>query len=357
MNAIRGLRARAVNLPMRRPLATAGGFVNTAPLVLLDLETEDGVTGRSYVFCYTPLALKPVVSLLEGLGSALKGDALAPYSIERKLQQRFRLLGPQGLTGIAMAAIDMAAWDALAQTRNLPLVCLLGGEVKPVQAYNSCGLGLIGPVRAAREAEELAEGGFRAIKVRLGYGDLAADIEVLRAVRQAVGERMLLMTDYNQGLSVPEALVRAHALDGEGVYWIEEPTTADDYTGHALIRNEAKTLVQLGENWWGPHDMTKSIAAGASDLVMVDAVKIGGVTGWQRAAALAESHGLPVSSHLFPEISAHLLAVTPTAHWLEYVDWASDLLEEPVHVENGHVTPGPRLQWNEKVVASHEVHH
>src|SRR5260370_32604 len=322
MNAIRGLHARAGKMPRRRPLATAGGFVSTAPLVLLDLETEDGVTGRSYVFCHTPIALKPVVSLLEGLASALKGDPLAPYSIERKLQQRFRLLGPQGLTGIAMAAIDMAAWDALAQTCGLPLVRLLGGEVKPVQAYNSCGLGLIGPVRAAKEAEELAEGGFRAIKIRLGYGDLAADIEVVRAVRHAVGDRMLLMTDYNQGLSVPEAILRAHALDGEGVYWIEEPTTADDYAGHALISKEAKTHVQLGENWWGPHDMSKSIAAGASDLVMVDAVKIGGVTGWQRAAALAEAHGLPVSSHLFPEITPHLLAGTATSHRVEHISWA-----------------------------------
>lgn len=351
---IQSLRPRAVNVPLRIPLATAGGVVHTAPLVLLDLETNDGITGRSYVFCYTPLALKPVVSLLEGLGAALQGDPLAPFSIERKLQQRFRLLGPQGLTGVALAAIDMAAWDALAQAAHLPMVGLLGGDpAKTIHAYNSCGLGLIGPLKAAKEAEHLVEGGFRAIKVRLGYPDLDADLEVLRAVRQAVGPSVHLMVDFNQGLTVADALVRAHALDDEGVYWIEEPVTADDFQGHAQITREIRTPIQLGENWWGTHDMAKSIAAGASDLVMPDASKIGGVTGWLRAAALAEANGLPVSSHLYPEVSSHLLAVTPTAHWLEYVDWAAPILEEPLQIENGLAAPSPALRWNEKAVARH----
>lgn len=352
---IRGLRARPVDVPMKRPLQTSGGLVGSAPLVLIDLFTGEGVTGRSYLFCYTALALRPMVALLDGIGALIAGDPLAPFDVERKLQRRFTLLGGQGLVGMALAGIDIAAWDALAVAAGLPLARLLGGAPRPVPAYNSCGLGIIGRERAPDEAQALCAGGFQAIKVRLGYPTPAADVEVVRAVRKAIPEGILLMSDYNQSLSVTEALRRGRALDGEGLAWIEEPTRADDYAGHARIARELATPVQIGESFWGPHDMEKALAAGACDYVMPDAMKIGGVTGWLRAAALAEPLGLPMSSHLFPEVSAQLLAVTPTAHWLEYVDWADPILTDPLKIVDGRTvrreSPGLGLDWDEAGVA------
>ena len=356
---IRGLDVRAVDVPMQRPLKTSGGEVGTAALVLIDLLTEEGVTGRSYLFCPTPLVLEPVAKLLSNLAPLIEGDSVAPVAIERKLQMSFRLLGPQGLAGMAMAGIDMAAWDVLAKSCGMPLARLLGGELRKVPAYNSCGLGMIGSERAVEEARELVAPGFGAIKVRLGYPEPEMDVEVGRAIRRSVGEDGVLMSDYNQSLSVAEARKRAGALDGEGLYWIEEPTRADDYSGHAQIRREAGTPIQMGENWWGPHDMARSIEAGASDYAMADAMKIGGVTGWIRASALAESAGLPLSSHLFPEISAHLLATAPTSHWLEYVDWANPILEEPLRLEDGHASvpdaPGIGIDWDEEAVRRYSV--
>lgn len=352
---VREVRVRALSVPMPRPLYTSGGTILTAPLVLIDLLTEEGVTGRAYLFCYTPAVLVPVARLLANMEDWLKGEAVAPLALEARLQKRFRLLGTQGLTGMAMAGLDMAAWDALARAAELPLVRLLGGEPRPLQTYNSTGLGIIGPERAAAEAVELLEPGYRAIKVRLGYPDPKTDLEVVRAIRGAVGDDVVLMSDFNQSLSVPEALNRVRLLDGEGLYWFEEPTSADDYTGHAKISLEARTPVQMGENWWGSHEMAKSLAAAASDYVMVDAMKIGGVSGWLRAAALAEPSGWPLSSHIFPEISSHLLAVSPTCHWLEYLDVASPILQQPLVVEKGFTTPsdtpGTGLDWNEEVVA------
>jgi mandelate racemase len=167
------------------------------------------------------------------------------------------------------------------------------------------------------------------------------------------------MSDYNQSLLVAEASRRAAALEDEGLYWIEEPTRADDYSGHARIRQDTETPVQIGENWWGPHDAAKSVEAGASDYAMPDAMKIGGVTGWLRAAALAEAAGIPLSSHLFPEISAHLLAVSPTRHWLEYVDWADPILEKPLEIEDGHASApdaaGIGISWDEEAVQRYSV--
>jgi len=223
---------------------------------------------------------------------------------------------------------------------------------------------MIGPERAADEARELLAPGFGAVKVRLGYQELKTDLEVVRAIRDSVGEEVALMSDYNQSLSVAEAGRRAVALDEEGLYWIEEPTRADDYSGHERIRLDTTTPIQIGENWWGPHDAAKSIEAGASDYIMPDAMKIGGVTGWLRTAALAEAAGIPLSSHLFPEISAHLLAVSPTRHWLEYVDWATPILANPLKIEDGYAStpdvgglgyPGTRQSSNATQWVNHDV--
>ena len=352
---IRAVRVRAVDVALARPVETAGGAMTTAPLVLIDLDTEDGATGRSYLRCYTPLALEPLAGLVANAGAALAGDSGTPEELVGKLERSFRLLGPQGLTGIAMAGIDMALWDACARLAGVPLVTLLGGDAKPVPAYAT--LRSMRPRAAAAEAEDAVALGFTAIKLKVGGGDLRADLEAIRAVRAAVGDTVRLMVDYNQSLPVPEALARVSALDAEGLHWIEEPTRADDYAGHARIAAAARTPIQLGENWWGPHDMEKSLAAGASDHVVLDAMKLGGVSGWLRAAALAEAAGLPASSHTFPEVSAHLLAVTPTAHLLEYLDHAAPILVEPIRVEDGHALipprPGTGLEWDEEAVTRH----
>ncbi|MDH3228420.1 MAG: mandelate racemase [Alphaproteobacteria bacterium] len=352
---VRGLRARPVNVPMPKPLATAGGSVTTAPLVLVDLVTDRGVTGSAYVFCYTPMALAPVAGLIEGLGQALQGAPLAPVRLMEDMQARFRLLGLQGLTMMAASVIDMAAWDALAKCHELPLCRLLGAEPTPVPTYNSKGLGLIGLERAPDEARELASEGYSAIKLRLGYPHLGDDVAIAGAVREAVGDNIRIMADYNQALDPSEAEKRARALGQLGLEWIEEPVRFDDYAGCARVREASPVPIQIGENSWGVHDMQKALDAGACDLFMPDAGKVGGVTGWLRAAGMAEPRGLKLSSHLYPEISTHLLSVTPTRHWLEFVDWAQPVLKHKLPVIDGHVTapdvPGIGIEWDEDAVA------
>ena len=344
---IRRLRAQPVDLALSAPVETAAGVMRTAPLVLVDLETDEGVTGRSYVRTYTPLALAATARLIADLEQLVVGAAAEPEAVEAKLRAQFRLVGQQGLASIAVAAIEMAVWDACARAAGVPLVVLLGGEPRPIRAYAT--LRTMHPQRAATEAEALVARGFGGVKLKLGAGDLAADLAAIRAVRGAIGNEPELMVDYNQSLSVDEALQRVQALDDEGLAWIEEPTRADDYDGHTRIAATAATPVQLGENWWGPEDMEKSVAARASDYVTLDVMKLGGVGGWLRAARIAEGAGLPASSHTFPELSVQLLALTPTCHWLEYLDHAGPILSEPVRIENGHAHPadatGSGLEW------------
>jgi mandelate racemase len=203
-----------------------------------------------------------------------------------------------------------------------------------------------------KEAEELLKEGFRAVKLRLGRPEAKQDLEALRAVKKAIGPDVTLMVDFNQSLTVAEALCRGRMIDEEGgVLWIEEPVRADDFAGNARIARELATPVQIGENFMGPEQMVQALAAGACDYVMPDAQRIGGVTGWMRAAALAQGAGMEMSSHLFPEVSCHLLAVTPTCHWLEFVDWAAPVLQEPLAVKNGMVAiPEKPMLWDEEAV-------
>lgn len=352
---IREVRTRAVRVPMRRPLGTSGGTITQAPLVLIDLETDEGVPGRSYLFAYSDLGARTLRQLLAGISDMVRGDAVAPVAIARKLHARFTLLGREGLPTIAMSGLDVALWDALARATGLPLARLLGGELHPVPAYNSNALGLDPPEKVAEEALELLAEGFHAIKLRLGRKALWDDILATRAVRARIPAQALLMTDFNQALTVAEAVARGRALDREGIYWIEEPVRHDDYAGAARIARELETPVQIGENFLGTRAMAAAIAAGAADYVMPDLARIGGVTGWLQAAALADAAGLEMSSHLYPEVSAHLLAVTPSAHFLEYVDWASAILARPLQVADGQARPGKdpgvSLDWNEEAVA------
>ena len=335
-------------------LGTSAQAVREAPLLLIDLETEEGITGHAYQFCYTPRAAGAIAIFLDDALSALKGASVDPAEVWRVLAKRYILIGVQGIVRMAMAMIDVACWDAVAKAAGMPLAAYLGAAPKPIPAYNSCGLGLMAPQAVADEAEKLLDGGFRAVKLRLGYSTLEEDLAATRAVRNRVADSVAIMTDFNQALSVDEALRRAHALDNEGVYWIEEPIRHDDYVGCASLAREIATPLQLGENFSQVYDMEKALAAGACDFVMPDLERIGGVTGWGRAANVALAAGMEMSSHLYPEVSAHLLAATPTAHWLEYVDWANAFLAQPLRISDGCAVasdrPGNGLEWDAALV-------
>jgi mandelate racemase len=334
---------------MRDPHRTASGVVAESPLVLTDVLTDAGVEGHSVIFTYTPAALKPTADLIRNLEPLVDGEPLAPIELEQKLASRFRLLGTQGLVGMALSAIDMAVWDALARVHESSLVHLLGGAARPIRAYGA--VGYDGADGSAKGAEEWAKRGFTGVKAKIGYPRVEEDLTVVRAIRAACGEDMAIMVDYNQSLRPAEAVQRLRILDDEGLAWVEEPTLAHDHLGHALIAREIRTPIQCGENWWGTADMQHSLEAHGSDYVMPDVMKIGGVSGWLRAAALAQARGIPMSNHLWPEISAQLLCCTPTAHWLEYADWWNPVLREPLRVERGMAlvdgTIGTGVAWDE----------
>jgi mandelate racemase len=350
------IEVRTVSVPLRRPVVSRIGRFDDWPLILINLRTAEGVVGRSYLEPYLRDSPRYIVPAILDLAAMRKGAPIRPLDDFQQARRSLQLVGYEGIAMIAVAGLDMAAWDAVAKAAGQPLADLLGGHTGEVPAYNSNGLWLGSDSGAlAREAGELVcEGDFAALKLRLGREYLDDDLSVLHAVREAVGSRVKLMVDFNQGLSLGDALHRCHALDDEGIYWLEEPIAYNNLDGYSQLARELKTPVQLGENFYGPRELARALQVKACDYVMLDLMRIGGVSGWLRAAPIASALGIEVSTHLYPEVCGHLLRVTETAHWLEWQDWANPVLAQPFEIRKGRLIvprrPGSGIEWDETAV-------
>src|SRR6516162_9779729 len=354
--AIRSIKARAVVTPMSRPVKNAFGVIDVAPLLLIDVATDQGITGRSYLFAYSKLTLKPFVHLVEEIGRDLIGKPVAPLELMKAMDAKFRLLGWQGLVGMAVSGLDMAFWDILGQVAGKPVVELLGGSAKPIRCYDS--YGAIEADTDERALRRSLDQGFRGIKIKGGDGDAANDERRVKGLRKLLGADVALMLDFNQSLDPTEAKRRIERLAPYDLTWIEEPVAQENLSGHAEVRETSPIPIRSEENWWFPRAFAEAIAAGASDFIMPDLMKVGGITGWLRVAAQAEAASIPMSSHLFAEASAHMLAVTPTAHWLEVLDFAGSILASPIRIVDGTLTargPGLGLEWNETGVSKYLI--
>jgi mandelate racemase len=191
------------------------------------------------------------------------------------------------------------------------------------------------PRELADEVRERSPAGFGAYKLKIGGGSLDDDLAAIDAVREA-SDGARLMVDYNQSLSREDALVRLRRLDREDLQWIEEPLPAEDLDGYVRLCDAIETPIQAGESWWSPEEAQRHVAAGACDLAMPDVARVGGVTGWLRAAEAAHAAGVKVSTHNYPEVGLHLLAAVPNAHLLEHLDKTSPLVA-PLRIAGGEI--------------------
>ncbi|MEM9028306.1 MAG: enolase C-terminal domain-like protein [Pseudomonadota bacterium] len=358
--AVTGLRVRPLLVTLRRPLDTRVGRFERGPFLALDLETKGGAGGRLLAFTFSPLALKLVPPVLDVLAEAAKEQPITPHNMiafHDACQKRLTLLGHEGVVQLALSMFDTLVFDALAREAGVPLYRLLGGTGTRVPTYNSCGLGLVSSDEAAQEAQALAaeHGGYTHVKMRLGRSSIDDDVAALSAVRDAVGPELTLSVDFNQGLDAQDALRVCQRIDGLGLAWIEEPIVYDDYDSQARLARKLATPLQIGENWWSWRVGKAAMEHGACDYIMPDILRIGGVTGWMRLARVAEIHAIPFSSHLSPDYSVHVMTATPTAHWLEFMDWGHDLLMDPLVPEAGFArpreAPGAGLEWNEAALS------
>lgn len=354
---ITGLRTRVVALPVRKKVVARVGTYDRMWFVLVDLDTDvPGLAGLSYLWAFRPHVARAVQALLTDLEDLVVGqDPFNSTRLWRLMWAHISQFGYRGLAVLALSGVDIAAWDIVGKAAGRPLAQVLGGHVDQVRTYASEGLWLTGDMHAlAREAQELVERGFQAVKMRLGRPEMRDDLAAVRVVREAIGPDVKLMADANQGWDADYTIRIGRQLEAFGLTWLEEPIAHDDLAGHARVAAALDLPLATGENLYSPYGFREAIEQRAMDVVMPDVERVGGVTGWQRTAALAEAWDLPICSHLFPEMNVHLVASAPTGYYLEHMPWGEALFQERLELVDGQVPvptrPGLGLTWDESAI-------
>jgi len=349
-----------VNLPLQRPIVSSVGHYEKWPFIITEVTLDNGIVGNSYICPYLVNYTNAIKGVIHELFTLFENKPLTPPEFYETGMRQLSLLGRGGIAMYALAALDIAFWDASAKHAGLPLCEHLGGSQADVRAYNSGGLWLLPPEELASQARELRqEGDFSALKIRLGRDDLDSDQRAIEFVRSQMDPSGDLLCDFNQVLTFTDALRRLHGLDDQGLYWFEEPIPYYEFRNYAELRQNVSTPLILGENFHGIDHATLSLELGSGDAIMPDLMRIGGISGWLKTAALAEAYRKPVSSHLYHEVSAHLMRVTPTADYLEWMNWVDPLLKEPYQVKEGHLVipdrPGVGLEFRRDVIDRYKI--
>src|SRR5437667_9484999 len=358
---ISGIRSSIVALPADEPLADAAENPNaTRPIVTLQIETDAGVAGVGVTYFGGALT-GTLRSAVDELGTLIVGeDPLRVEAVVAKLRAAAGSAGPGGIFHLALSGLDMALWDIRGKALNLPLWKLLGGARDRVPTYASGalmrGLSLD---RVVTAAATLKDKGFREMKTQLalpGETTPAIEVERMRRVREAIGPDIKLMCDINQSWRVQQAIDIGHRVEdaGVGLFWLEDVTTADDYAGLARVTAALTTPICGGELIYGIVPFRHMIEARSVDYVMIDLIRVGGITQWMKVAGMAEAFNLPVVSHVIPEIHAHLVAAVPNGLTVEYMGWMLKLFEGTAALENSELVlsdrPGLGLAFREDTV-------
>lgn len=361
MTRISAIERTIVAIPVSRRIVSAVRDTDQVINVLVEVRTTEGVSGVAYVAGFTRHKAAAVVAMIDDLAEVVRGlDATATGLVWDRMWTACRLSGLGGLAIFALSAIDTALWDLQGKLLGAPLHRLLGSFWEELPAYASDGCWLHDdPARVAAEAASFATEGFPAVKIRFGRRDPALDLVTLAAVRHAVGEQVAVMVDVNQGWSRVQARRHGPDLAEYGVEWLEEPVAAGDLEGLAELRRVLPFPITAGESVYLPEGVDALLKARAVSVLMPDLQRVGGVTGWVRASALAETARISLTSHLFPEVSVHLLAATRDPGPLEWVTWLAPVLEEPLTIANGMVRvpdkPGLGIAFDPAAVRRYQL--
>jgi L-alanine-DL-glutamate epimerase-like enolase superfamily enzyme len=336
-----------VVVTLKQPIGTAFGQIHSFGCVLVFVHGDSGVFGENLVFTLNNRRTKVLRQMIDELADLLIGrDAGHIANFWARAWKDINFLGHKGVPVVGISALDGALWDALGKTVNLPLYRLLGGAQDRVPAYHSGGLWLTSTIdELVAEAESFVSAGFKAIKMRLGAADPATDTARVRAVRKAIGPKIRLMADANQQLNESQAIRLGRTLEEFDLTWFEEPLPAWDLDGLARVSAALDTPIASGETEYTRYGFRRMLELRSADILMPDLQRAGGVSEFMRVGHMAESHDVPVSSHLFPETSIQVLGGLSNAIYLEYMPWFSELYSERLEFENGNAVVPERPGW------------
>ena len=342
-----------VRVPLPKPAAVSTFKIPAVDTCAVTLRTREGLSGTGWCAAFGAEKCRALMAMVRDLfGTLINKDANDTEGNWAAMRQAASFVGRDGISAMAIAALDTASWDIKAKAAGLPLWKLLGGGRSEIPCYASEGLWINAGIESLRdEAARLIARGHTAMKLRVGKPDLAEDIARVAAVREVIGDATL-MVDANQGWSVEQAMEACRELAAFDLEWVEEPVDHEDVRGCALVAGETDIPICQGETNWNERGMRHLLVAGAADVLMADLQRCSGVTGWLKAAAAAKEHGTPITPHLFHETSAHLMSATPGSVWCEHMPWWEPILQEPAAFKDGCIVlgeaPGIGAEWDEE---------
>jgi L-talarate/galactarate dehydratase len=353
---------RALRTPADNPLVVGlPAPTDTREFVTLELGTDQGAVGLGLTFfggALTP-ALKTAVDELARL--TIGEDPTQVEAITAKLRRAAGSSGPGGIFTLALSAVDIACWDLKGKATGQSVCALLGGLRDRVATYASGALMRPHPIDyLAKAGPRLRDMGFRQMKMQCGSEPtVAASVERVRVMRESIGPDIDLMCDINQLWSVNQAIEVGRRIEPYHLFWLEDPTTHDDYPGMARIADALTTPIAAGEYHYGIVPFRHLLEARSIDIVMIDLLRVGGITQWMKVAGMAEAFNLPVVSHLVPEIHVHLVAAIPNGLTVEYMPWTLALYEQTPPIERGQLVvptkPGLGLAFDQAAMKRYQI--
>ncbi|TNE96934.1 MAG: mandelate racemase/muconate lactonizing enzyme family protein [Bacteroidetes bacterium] len=358
---ITNVKTMQVEIPLQKPLITAIHKTESVGCVLVMIETDTGLVGENYVFALNKARLTVFEAMISSLTQFLIGQN--PLYVEKIWEQMWvdcNPLGQKGVTVSAISAIDTALWDLIGKQANMPLYQLFGACRDRVKTYASSGLWLSASIdELIEEAHGFIEQGFRSMKLRLGKENPREDVARARALREAVGDDIEILTDANQSMTPRQAIALARQLEDLNIGWLEEPVPANDLVGHARILEAINIPVASGETDYTRFGMKDILDKRAVDVLMPDLQRIGGLSEFRRAAAIASAYHTPISTHIFTEQSLAIAGSASNCISVEHVDWFSPLYKETMQIEEGDIlmpeAPGLGFTFDYDFIEEHRI--
>jgi L-alanine-DL-glutamate epimerase-like enolase superfamily enzyme len=356
------VRVDLLKVPLEKPYFAAGKEITSYWHVLARLRTRDGVEGFGYVVLLNDQLVRPLADATRELGQLLVGmDVFTPEKAWAALDRAAEWIGPGGMVSYAIAPLDIAMWDAMGKAAGQPLYRLLGGFRDRVPTYASDGLWYsLSLDDLAASARRHRDAGFAALKLRIGHErTAAAEIDRVRAVREAVGEDVAILVDATETWDVNTALERGRALQDAGIHWLEDPINHRDVAGLQRMTSLLEVPIATGEHLYTLAEYRHLIDAHGAGIVIIDLARIGGITPWRHVASLAKAHAVRVCGHVIPEVHVHLVAAVPNGHLAEYVPRSERILQAMPKIEGGRLVapegPGLGLALDEEAVRDFTV--
>jgi L-alanine-DL-glutamate epimerase-like enolase superfamily enzyme len=358
---ITGLRTARVDLPLREPFVTSLHDIRSIGCLLVYLNTDDGVTGESYMWLSSAGRLPVLDAMVKSLADLVVGrDPSDVRAIWQDMWDAVELLDRRGVTMFGISAIDTACWDLMGKAREAPVHRLLGTVRDRVPVYADGGLFTSMTIaELVTQANGFLDKGFRAMKMRIGPPSLAETEQRVAAIREAIGPDVALMADVNQGLNVADAIRLGRALEPYKLAWLEEPIPGHDIAGAARVAAEIDTPVALGQSIYNRYGFAEVMEREAAGVLMPDLQRVGGISEFIKVAHMAEALDLPVTPHLFTEQCLQLCAVLPNCFYAEHISWFETLFAEPLEMEDGCLLvpdrPGLGFTFDPDAVARYRV--